>query len=211
MELRLQSNTRHYAFNRPWRFSYVEWDRHVEEGNLKTRRQHGIQAQRPRIDHGRQRKIEEVAIERFSPVKMDAIAADVVMELEALDVEELWDRSGSRRDEYVEPSEAASEMLEEALQPFRDEVAKYQRLSMLNEAELICQGILKGIYDFDAESTTEFKEWALDAPSEYFGEVLNDWKRLFGRTSPLQRGTDFLRTHCPTWAEQAAKSLRRVR
>jgi hypothetical protein len=162
-------------------------------------------------DRRQERKIEEVAIEHFSTVEMDAIAADVVMELEALDVDEVWDRSGSSRDEYVEPSEAASEMLEEALQPFRDEVAKYQRLSMLNEAELICQGILKGIYDFDAESTSEFKDWAMDAPSEYFGEVLHDWKKLFGLSPPVQRGADFLRTHCPKWAEQGAKSLRRSR
>ena len=155
------------------------------------------------------RKIEEVAIEHFRPVEMDAIAADVVTELEALDVEDVWDRSGSNRDEYVEPCEAALEMFEEALQPFRDEVAKYQRLSMLREAELICRGILKGIYDFHAESSSEFKGWAVDAPGDYFGEVLDDWRKLFGQPPPVHRATEFLRTHCPEWSEWAAKSLRR--
>lgn len=155
------------------------------------------------------REIEDVAKERFSPAEMDAIAANVVMELESLDVEDVWDRSGSNRDEYVEPSEAASEMFEEALQPFRDEVAKYQRLSMLREADSACQGILKGIYDFDAESSSEFKEWAVDAPGEYFGTVLDDWKKLFGQPPPVDNMTEFLKTHCPEWAEWAAKSLRR--
>jgi hypothetical protein len=41
-------------------------------------------------DRSLQRKIEEVAMAHFSPVEMDAIAADVVMELEALDVEKIW-------------------------------------------------------------------------------------------------------------------------
>ncbi len=154
------------------------------------------------------REIEAIAKERFSSVEMDAIAANVVMELDSLDVEHIWDRSGSNRDEYVEPSEAAWEMFEEALQPFRDEVGKYQRLSMLREADLACQGILKGIYDFDEESSSEFKELAVDAPGEYFGSVLDDWKKLFGQPPPVDRMTEFLKTHCPKWAEWAAKSLR---
>jgi hypothetical protein len=94
------------------------------------------------------------------------------------------------------------------LQPFLDEVGKYRRLSMLREADLACQGILKGLYDFDKESSSEFKEWAVDAPSEYVGTVLNDWKKLFGQRPPADRMAGFLKTHCPEWAEWAAKSLR---
>jgi hypothetical protein len=153
-------------------------------------------------------EIEAVAKDRLSPVAIDMIAANVVMELESLDVENLWDRSGSNRYGYVEPSEAAWEMFEEALQPFLDEVGKYRRLSMLREADLACQGILKGLYDFDKESSSEFKEWAVDAPSEYVGTVLNDWKKLFGQRPPADRMAGFLKTHCPEWAEWAAKSLR---
>jgi hypothetical protein len=88
-------------------------------------------------------EIEAIAKERFSSVEMDAIAADVMMGLESLVVEDVWDRSGSKRDGYVDPGEAAWEMFEETLQPIRDEVGKYHRLSMLQEADLVCQGILK--------------------------------------------------------------------
>ncbi|HTV98250.1 MAG TPA: hypothetical protein VMA54_21020 [Steroidobacteraceae bacterium] len=157
------------------------------------------------------REIEELAKARFSPAEMDVIAANVVMELESLDVEEVWDRSGSNRDEYVEPSEAAWEMFEEALQPFRDEVARFQRLSMFREADLACRGILKGIYDFNAESSSKLKEWAVDAPGEYFGTVLDDWQRLSRQPPAVDSMTEFLKTKCPEWAERAAKSLRRRR
>jgi hypothetical protein len=99
-------------------------------------------------------------------------------------------------------------MFEEALKPFQDEVDKYKQLSMLQQADLACQGILKGIYDFDKESATEYKEWVVDAPSEFFRGVLDDWKRLFTARPPFPRMIAFLRTHCPDWAEWATKSLR---
>lgn len=154
------------------------------------------------------REIEAIAKERFSSVEMDAVAADVVMGLESLAAEDVWDRSGSKRDGYVEPGEAAWEMFEETLQPIWDTVGKYQRLSMLREADLVCQGILKGIYDFEEESSSEYKECAVDAPAECFGRVLDDWKKLFGRRPPIDRMTEFLKTHCPEWAAWAVKSLR---
>jgi hypothetical protein len=153
-------------------------------------------------------EIDAVAKELFRYVEIDEMAVDVQMELESLSVEDIWDRSGTTRDGYVDPGEAASEMLEEALKPFRDEVDKYKRLAMLQEADLACQGILKGIYNFHKDSSTEYKEWAVDAPSEYFGVVLDHWKKLLTRRTSFPRMTAFLQTHCPDWAERATKSLR---
>ncbi|MBI3372869.1 MAG: hypothetical protein HY017_14080 [Betaproteobacteria bacterium] len=152
--------------------------------------------------------IDAVAKQLFSRVEMDEVAANVQMELEALDVEEIWDRAGANRDGYVDPGEAALEMLEEALQPFRDEVDKYKQLSMLREADVACQGILKGTYDFHTKSSTEYEQWAADVPSEYFGAVLDAWKKLFAGRPPFPRMAAFLHTHCPDWAEWATKSLR---
>ena len=153
-------------------------------------------------------EIDAVAIELFSHVEIDEMAANVQMELETLQVEDVWDRAGAKRDGYVDPGEAASEMFDEALRPFRDEVDKYKRLSMQQEAEFAYQGILKGIYDFHKESSTEYEQWAVDVASEYFGVVLDDWKKLFTGRPPFPRMTAFLHTHCPDWAEWATKSLR---
>lgn len=139
---------------------------------------------------------------------MESVAGKVVAALESLEVEDVWDRSGSNRYGYVEPSEAAGEMFEEAIQPFRDEVDQCRRLSGAGEADVVCRGILKGLYDFEEESSSEFKEWAADAPGECFGSVLDDWKKLFGQRRPVDRMTEFLETHCAKWAEWAVKSLR---
>ena len=153
-------------------------------------------------------EIDAVAKQLFSHVEIDEMAANVQLELESIHVEDVWDRAGANRDGYVDPGEAALEMFEQALKPFRDEVDKYKQLSMQQEADLACQGILKGIYDFHKESSTEYEQWAVDVPSEYFGVVLNEWKKLFKGRPPFPRMTAFLHTHCPDWAEWAMKSLR---
>ena len=153
-------------------------------------------------------EIDAIARELLSHVNMDEVAANVQMELEFIDVEDVWDKSGATSRGYVDPGDAAWERFEEALEPFQKEMDKYKQLSMLREAEITCQGILKGIYLFDKESSTEYKNWAIDAPGEYFGLILSNWKKLFPRQSGLSNMKAFLETHCPNWAEWAIKSIR---
>jgi hypothetical protein len=152
--------------------------------------------------------IEKTAVELLSAVDVDEIAAKVQMELELLQVEDVWARAGANREGYVDPGDAAWEMFEEALRPFRDDVEKYKKLSMPKEATLYCLGILKGIYAFDKDSKTQYKEWAVDAPGEYFAFILDDWRRLYKGKLPMVSMKDFLATNCPDWVEWSVKLLR---
>jgi hypothetical protein len=157
------------------------------------------------------KKIDATAREVLANIDVDGVAAQVQMDLELLNVEEVWDRAGSTREGYVEPGDAAWELLEEALHPFMEELAKHKKLSMINEADLLSMGILKGIYQFSKESTTEFKDWAVDAPEEYFGRVLDDWKKgPSGRKRAIKMEA-FIETRCPDWAHWAKKSLKSSR
>ena len=153
-------------------------------------------------------EIDAIAKELLSGSDFDEIAAQVQMTCEMLQVEDVWDRAGPKRDGYVDTGEAAWTMLEEALQPFRDKVSQCKQQKMLKEADLTCQGILKGIYDFDQESSTAYKGWATDLPREYFKMILSDWKRLFGKRAPYIRMENFLTTHCSVWSTSAMTSLR---
>ena len=153
-------------------------------------------------------EIDAIAKELLSGSDFDEIAAQVQMTCEMLQVEDVWDRAGPKRDGYVDTGEAAWTMLEEALQPFRDMVSDCKHRALLEEADLNCQGILKGIYDFDQESSTQYKDWAVDAPRAYFGIILKDWKQLFGRRVPYTRMEIFLTTHCSAWSTSAMISLR---
>ena len=122
-------------------------------------------------------RIEQIAIEYLSDVDIEDIASEVYFDLDSIAVEEVWDRSGRTRDGYVEPTEMAFQMFEDALEPFVAEMKKYQELSMFVEAKKYCIGILSGIYKFENESTSEYKEWAVDAPAECFGWVVDEWKK----------------------------------
>lgn len=151
--------------------------------------------------------IDATARELLSQVDAEDVATDVQMELELLDVEEVWDRSGATRDGYIDPGDAAWQMFEDALKPFEDAIEKYKRLSMSTQARSYCEGILKGIYDFHRDSSTEYKDWAVDAPGEFFGQVLDEWKSLFKGRPPLLKMEKFLHAHCPDWAEWAMRQL----
>ena len=63
-------------------------------------------------------------------VDLDETADEVFFVLDSIDVEDCWDRSGSSRYGYTEPSEAAVELVEEELQPFYDQAARYCELNM---------------------------------------------------------------------------------
>jgi hypothetical protein len=152
--------------------------------------------------------IDVAAEELLRGVDIDDLAADVTDALELLQPEDVWDRSGRTRTGYVEPGDAAWELFEEALQPFRDDIVKYRKLSMLEHANLQWQGILKGIYDFDKESSTPYKDWATDAPAEYFGMVLQDWKSLGKGRMPLAKMQAFIQSQCPDYSGFAERILR---
>jgi hypothetical protein len=81
-------------------------------------------------------KIERVAEKHLGEVDIEGIADDVYSALDALEVEELWDRSGPQHDGYSEPGEMACEMMDEELAPFQADMRKYQKLGKSEEAKL---------------------------------------------------------------------------
>ena len=150
-------------------------------------------------------RIAEAAKEILGEVDVEREAEEVQMDLEFLDVEEVWDRAGSTRHGYVGTDDAAWQMLEEAIEPFEKELEKYTQLSMNREATLLCMGMLKGIYHFGKESDTAFKEWATDGPREFFYRILVGWKASTKRRTDHARMEKFLAKHCPDWAPRSSK------
>ena len=71
------------------------------------------------------RRIEQIAIEYLRDVDIEDIASQVYFELDSIEVEEVWERSGRTRNGYVEPTEMAFQMFEDALDPFIEEMKKY--------------------------------------------------------------------------------------
>ncbi|MHB8973737.1 MAG: hypothetical protein ACYC3X_15500 [Pirellulaceae bacterium] len=148
-------------------------------------------------------EIDVIAKNLLANVSLDEVAECVQAELESLAVEDVWDHSGARRDGYVDTGETAWKMFEAALEPFREDMLKYQQLSMFEQAEVVCWGILQGVYDFQWSSKTEFKDWAVDAPAEFFGTYLGEWKKHFEPRSSRAKLNQFLAEHCLKWASES--------
>jgi hypothetical protein len=121
-------------------------------------------------------RIAEIGTAYLSRVDLEEVAAVLYDELDALEVEEVWDRAGKTRHGYVEPSEAAYQMVEEVIDPYLEQLKKYQKLGMSAEVSTLCKGLLLGLYQFDQESKSEFKNWAVDAPGEFASTVIEAWK-----------------------------------
>ena len=122
------------------------------------------------------KRIAEIATAHLSEVDPEEVAAVLYHELDALEVEEVWDRAGPTRHGYVDPGEAADQMIEEVIDPYLEELKKYQELDMNTEANRMCMGLLLGLHRFKHESTSEFKDWAPDAPNSFAWTVVDAWK-----------------------------------
>ncbi len=120
--------------------------------------------------------IAEIATAHLSQVDLEEVAFALYEELNALEVEDVWDRAGPKRHGYIDPGEAADEMVDEVITPCLEELKKYRALGMNAEANRMCMGLLLGLYKFEHESTSEFKDWAVDAPSGFAWVVIDAWK-----------------------------------
>jgi hypothetical protein len=137
------------------------------------------------------------AMNLLAEFSLDETADEVFDALDSIDVQDCWDRSGGSRDGYTSPDEAAVEIVEEELQPFVDQVERYHKLGMPEQEAAYCMGVLLGIYRYEHESKSDFKQWAEDIPAEYAGNLVREWRER----NPEQAGIDamyaFICERCP--------------
>jgi hypothetical protein len=146
-----------------------------------------------------EKRIQQVLTQLISIVDLEEVASDVSSALDSLEAEDLWDQSGPTRYGYVEPCDIAPEMMEGALKPFLMQLKEYRSLARIKEAKIYCMGILKGLYLFDQESNTQFREWAEDVAQNIFDGLLDKWKKEYKDRSFLNDIKKFTKNNCPEW------------
>ena len=122
-------------------------------------------------------EIYDIALKVVSQVDEDSIMAGVFQELDMIDVDDLYDGSGSTRYGYVDPTDLSWEMFGDVLQPFLNEMEKSQKRNLPIEAKAYCCGIIKGLQKYSKESNSEFSDWAPDAPEEFIHTALEEFKK----------------------------------
>lgn len=143
-------------------------------------------------------------------VEAEAVAAEVEDAVLALDLDDLNARAGRQRWGYVEPTEAAWELLEEALEPFLGEMRRRVELGFEEAAVATCRGIVLGLYRCRGQTTDKVLGWAEDFLAEAAGEAVGTLTPLRDtkgrRTWPLPAG---LAAEVPGWAELIGRAARR--
>ena len=134
-------------------------------------------------------------------IDCNEVASDIESSLDSLDEEELYDRSGPSRTGYHDPSEMAGIMVEEVLAPHQDQLKRYCQMGMGQEAKEYCKGILKGLYEYERNSSGPFSEYARDVPAEMFGWILDEWKKKDRKTAHHAEMKKYIEKECSDWAK----------
>ncbi len=145
------------------------------------------------------KKILEIAENMIKDVDYGAVSDDVFWALDAIDVHELWNSSGPTTDGYISTDEMAYEMIANVLEPFQKELFRFIDIGMTQEAKFYCMGVLKGIYMYEYDSGSEFKDWATDIPGECFRSLLDKWKERSKKKSDMKEMNEFLKIECENW------------
>jgi len=108
-----------------------------------------------------------VARTRLCEVAVDDVAAAVADALLALDREDLVARAGRTRYGYVEPTEAAWQLLEEALEPWLQDIARRAGLGLVAACVNLACGVVRGLRNVEGcDNGERLLSWAPDFPAE---------------------------------------------
>lgn len=128
---------------------------------------------------------EKIARSLLNRVNYEEVATEIEDEIRALDYDDLNSRAGRHEWGYVEPTEAAWEILEETVEPFCEDMKRHQELGLEAEALEICKGLVLGCYRLSERAGGDVLGWAPDFPAEAAGDALEAW--YFGTDGPQRR------------------------
>lgn len=118
-------------------------------------------------------QVEGLAAGRLVDEDRSAVADEVESALRYHDIDELNGRAGYHPGSgYVDPGEAADEILDEALQPFLDDLARRGELGMTAAAVELAVGILCGLYACRDAGSESLLEHSPDYPVERAADVV---------------------------------------
>jgi hypothetical protein len=159
---------------------------------------------------------EEIALSRLREIDCEGVAEEVEDAVRAPGYDELNGRAGPHEWGYVDPADAAWEILEEAVEPFIADMKCRIELGLEPEALEICKGVILGLYRVEQGKGGEVAEFSADFPAEAAGDALDTWRKGNGReeaaASRARRSRPafprgWAERFVPEWAEMIARTL----
>jgi hypothetical protein len=107
-----------------------------------------------------------IAESLLGDVSAEVTSKEVAKQVRDLGVDRLWGRTGRNPWGYVEPGEAAWELLEHAVESPQNDMKRRMRAGMESAAEMLCQGVVLGLYRVEKSGGNEVVDCAPDFPLE---------------------------------------------
>lgn len=135
-------------------------------------------------------RAEAIARRILATVDVTAISDLVTETILELDTEHLANRAGPRRNGYIGPTDAAWRLLEEAIQPWIDDLRRRGRLGFHQAATDLATAMTQALEAADerADRIDDYllRQWAPDFPSETMSWVQRELEAAIG-SSPADR------------------------
>lgn len=145
-----------------------------------------------------QAEINEMASWALSTVSAEAVADEVENAILSLDIDDLDGRAGRKSHGYVEPDEAAAQLLEEAITPYLNNLQRCIDLGAKAAAIETCRGIVFGLYQLCGQDPDGILGYCYDFPLETASRAVAMLQQVSGKTPwqlPVEMGRDI-----PDWA-----------
>lgn len=155
---------------------------------------------------------EGFATQMISAASIEDVAEEIRLEITSIDLEALNGRAGSHSWGYVEPSEAAAELLAEAVEDRVEEMKRSLELEFLAPAEALCVGIVQGLYQARTVESDGALGWAVDFPAEEAGFVVKEFLKGCRASSREAAKANLMRAlteRTPEWAEDLERAAER--
>jgi hypothetical protein len=163
---------------------------------------------------------ETIARSHLGEETFETIADEIEEAVCALDLDDLNGRAGRHEWGYVEPTEAAWEILEEAVEPFVADIKRRIELGLEADALEICKGVVLGLHRVEQGKGGDLAEWAPDFPAEAAGDAIETWRTGDGPKKTTGSGPrrnrrafpqEFADRFVPEWRNMIARTLSRKR
>jgi len=156
---------------------------------------------------------ETIAVEMVSSPSDEDIAEDVCDAVTSLDLDSLNARAGKHSWGYVEPTEAAWELLQEAVEDVIADMKRRMELGVGTAAEAIYCGIVAGLHKATHAVSDGPLAWAPDFPVEHACYVVAELIRtcpVENRAATRDRLVDALVVLVPAWHEMISRDADRA-
>jgi hypothetical protein len=145
-----------------------------------------------------------IAIGVLEAVSREDVAEDVADLVTSIGYEELNGRAGKQPWGYVEPGEAAWELLEEAIEATKADMSRTFQAGMKAAAEEICMGIILGLHGVDTTTIGGALDYAPDFPAETAGDSMSSLMKLYPRSQRRAAGgrvVNSIKERAEDWVE----------